>query len=369
VVPAAMKLADLEDECGRPYTEAIRDFEATTKRLGAAKKRVRNLRKQEQAITKKVVGLEKRSGKARKTLDELEENRRELTAYGLKPSHLKTIKGFLSEIRRLGGNPRRAVKILEETASLEGKLVESADQLAQLRRLDEEERQTHRTKIAEFELAEEALTRTIESKQDTLHRLRDEESKLKERIQVLTRRRIALSQQVDGLLRTQASMLGVQPDIDLVAETLPIRKKELRQLGQEKERDKALVAVAKALPKLFAKQPYSRKAIVHWLQLTEDDAPHSGFDEFTRQTIVGLMTEQGFVSTTTHKIAEMQADREISTANNKTKIWMGIARKRLDALRDCQNQMKAVHEAKEKNRDRQLEKRAANLLYEIFSRV
>lgn len=178
----------------------------------------------------------------------------------------------------------------------------------------------------------------------------------------MTDRRIALERQVDGLLKKQAALLEVQPDIDLVSEALPARKKELERLEQQIKEKEILITAAQAIAGWFAKKPYDRNAVIQWLQLTKQPTAYGPLDELARQTVVKLMAKQGFVPTESLRALKENADKTISVHKEKTKMWKNIAKKRLGELEACQKQLTKKSVAEDKKLDESIDKKIVNIV-------
>jgi len=160
-------------------------------------------------------------------------------------------------------------------------------------------------------------------------------------------------------------LLEVQPDIDLVSEALPARKRELEQLEQQIKEEGTLIAAAHAMAALFAKKPYDRNAVVQWLKLTEHNTAYGPFDELTRQTVGRLMAEQGFVPFENLEALKKKAEKEIANCKGQTETWRRIARKRSGELEECQEQLKTKKAAKDKKLDESINKGIANIITEL----
>lgn len=198
--------------------------------------------------------------KAQEILDILRRTRLELASVGLEPRDLDTVKVFLNEISRLRGHPAKAVEIPKRTSSLEAELQQKTDQFNQLEYLNELERRSHRKKVEDLEENRGCLEKEIGDKKETLRQLIIKESEQREKNEALAKRAKDISDQIDGLLRKQATLLQVQPDIDSVSEALPARKKELEQLEQRLKEKSTWYAATEALAALFAQNSHVRKA-------------------------------------------------------------------------------------------------------------
>jgi len=161
----------------------------------------------------------------------------------------------------------------------------------------------------------------------------------------------------------------VQPDIDLVSEALPDRKKELERLEQQIKEDGTLIAAAKALGVLFAKKSYYRNAVVQWLKLTENYTAYGQIDELIRQTVVRLMAEQGFVPVESLEAVKKNAEKKISVCKEKTKTWKNIAQNMWEELEECQKQLKTKKAANDKKLDESIDKGLANIITEIAKKA
>jgi len=128
---AAMKLSKLGRETGKTYRSLITHYEKTVRLEKELRKdeeelklRVRNLKEEYETAAKNLKNLNEKSNNAHKVLNRLSRTKLELATYGLSPRNFETVKVFPSEIRRLGGNPAKAVEILKKISSLEDKLQE-----------------------------------------------------------------------------------------------------------------------------------------------------------------------------------------------------------------------------------------------------
>ena len=314
--------------------------------------------------------MNRRSKKAQEVLDRLDTAKEELADHGLGPDDFQTVKNFLNEIHRLRGDTAKAVEILKETSSLEARLQEETGQFNLLKQLNKEEEERHSRQVAglaqEKERLEKDIAHVLAVKKEVFRQLNDEEDKQRERIKGLTKSVRALEQQYDGRLKKQAAQLNEQPDIDLVSKALPIRKKELAQSKQEIEENKTLIEAAKAFAALLAKKPYDRDTVIGYMQLTKHSATYSSLDEQTRQIIVKLMAEQGYVPIKNLEAAKKDAEKKIAIREAETEMWKRIAGERLREIKAYQKQLGIERATKDKKQDEAIIKRGANMVAELL---
>lgn len=375
-VQAAMKLSRLEKETGKTFKAIIIQYEKTTSRVRRLRKDEKRLRthvgelnEECETTLKKLEELNEKSEKAQKILDRLSITKLELVPFGLKPRDFDTVKIFLSEIGRLGGDPTKAVEILKRTSSLEAELQQKTDRFNQLKYLNGLERRSHRKKVEELEETRECLGKEISDKKETLRQLIIKESEQREKNEALAKRAKATGLRIDGLIREQATLLQVQPDIDLVSKTLPARKKELELLKQKIKEERTLITVTESIAALFAKKSYDRKAVIQWLQLTKHTKTYGPIDESVRKKMVELMAEQGFVPTEKLDAVRLDAEEKIAECKNQAETWQNIAKKRLEQLEECGKLLSAIREAKDKKLDKSIDKRIVNIIAEFAKRA
>lgn len=313
--------------------------------------------------------MNEKSEKAQKILDRLSITKLELVPFGLKPRDLDTVKIFLSEIGRLGGDPTKAVEILKRTSSLEAELQQKTDRFNQLKYLNGLERRSHREKVEELEENRECLGKEIRDRKETLRQLIIKESEQREKNEALAKRAKATGLRIDGLIREQATLLQVQPDIDLVSEALPARKKELELLQQKIKEERTLIAVTESIAALFAKKSYDRKAVIQWLQLTKHTKTYGPIDESVRKKMVEVMAEQGFVPTEKLDEVRRDAEKKIAECEIQAKTWETIAKKRLGQLEKCGKLLSEMRETKDKKLDKSIDKRVVNIITELAERI
>jgi hypothetical protein len=390
-IQAALKLHSLEGETGKEYGPMLTLYEKTKAEQKELEKQgketLTNLNKQKKQVTSDLAGLKARydearnrfkilnekSSDAQQVLDSFESTKKELAAFGLQVDDFEAVRKFLSEICRLGGKPMEALKILKEASSLEAKLQERQRALDSLRRANKEETQSHYQLIKILDRKKEEMEEEIIAKEKTLGELKtaifDTTKKLEIEFTEGSERMHALEQQVDGLLKRQAEMLRVQPDIDLVCEALPVRRKELEESERKIKENEMLIAGATAISNLLSNKPTYRNAIIQFLQMTKKDTGYTSYDKMGCQAMVRIMAKQGFVQKAELEVIQKIAENETQQAQEDAKTWHNIAEKRLKELEKCRAQQKQERNAKDKALDKQINGKIVNVLTELAKKA
>jgi predicted nuclease with TOPRIM domain len=372
LVQSAVELRELEDQAGKPYPEALTEYQKLVKRSDRLKAKTRG-QKQElrrvkvecQTQRERLHRLQKECGDAQRRHDQLRASEDELRAHGLHPRDFDTVNNFLNEIRRLAGDAAGVVKVVKEWGSLE---VETQYHLRELqsainfRKKEEQERLAAREEDARLKDA-------IRGKKETLEVLRREEADLKQNIKNLKGLRQALGQTHDALLQKQAKQLGIQADIDTITEGLQKAQAELAQTErataerkQEGERirqeNREAFERAEAFAAFWAKRPHKREQVKPLLGLGSGDTGVSLGDALAHQRIVEMMAEHEFVP-----------KARLEEAETENGILKRRLEKREEELADCRKRRKEDVAAKQKVIDQLLDDRAASLIAKTATRA
>lgn len=386
-IESAQKLGNLEAETGKSYSQVITEYEKTKEKLNDLTREIKRAevelcRKQED-IKRKIEGLN-REIKAKETeVDELErraktaqtkiadfnKTQNEIRNYGLSFNNYEIVKDFLSEISRLEGNAVQAVTILKECGSLHKKL--------------EQLKADNAKHITEHQKEELIFKITIKSLQDQKTNLEGEitelkevmrslQSKYEELVKTIDKRkeyRQALENQVDGLLRTQAEMLQVMPDIDEVHQALPKKKKELSDTNQKIEAIKPVLSIGAALENLLQKKPLDRNAIILWLRSGRIFKSYQPTDEQSRQKIMQLLAQEGYILRIELEKAQADMKRKIDAAEEQTKFWVKRAERKSKELIECQDLLQEVTGGLDKQRNDKLIKKVSSFLVSLSEKI
>ena len=206
---AAIELSRLERETGKKYRALIahhKEVADSVKQLREDEKKlkssIKTLTEKEETSTKNLEKLERKSKNAQGILDTLDETKENLAAYGLSIGDFEAVKNFLKEIGRLGGDPAKAVEILEEDASLDDNIKKKTRELDELSRRLKEETKTCTKK-----------TRELKETRIKISKLGIKESETAQRLEGLKEDEVQLKGRLKALGTSVAQMLGVKADV------------------------------------------------------------------------------------------------------------------------------------------------------------
>lgn len=393
-VQSALRLSSLEEETGKTYNALIRQYENTKKNIAKLSKeidqtrakfseeekeakkktaslnnRIDSLNEEIQTRETKLIRLDERAQKAQTVLDRFERTRNELHTYGLSYDDFTTVKNLLNSTQKLGGNAAKVVQIIDECDSLENKLSKLKIEIGESQRQQSKEELIHERIIEDLEAKESNLKDRIAEDENKIKTLGTEKNTLKEKITKLQENRQQLATQVDGLQKTQAEMLQVQPDIDVIYETIPVRKEELKELEEKIVTKMYALSVTVALENLLQKRPADRKALINWLQFGGISKEFKSSDEQARQTITEILAKEGYVPKSDLDSARRNYEREIDGAKEETEIWKRRGDRRLKEFEECQELLKETSKALNKENYAELYDRITSLLAKGLSKL
>jgi len=383
-VQSALKLARLEKETGKSHSELIVSYERTNGEIAklsekmkdakskfskdkkAAEAKIRSLDNQIHTRESSLIELEERAETAQTVLDAFEKTQKELYNYGIGFSDFTTVKNFLIDIQKLKGNPVRAVQIIEGCGSLEkelSKLKIDKDYNVALHQL---EQQTHEKQIKELQSKKEKLENELIEKEDERRTLQKKIIEHMEKITNLMQTRKALELQVDGLQKRLAEMLAVQPDIDAIRSAIPARKEELKDLEEKTNGARPILSVAVALESLLQKSSPDRKVLIRWLEFGGISKSFHASDELARKKITELLAKEGYVPKSEHDQTIKTMQGKIDKAEEDIRFWSNRAKKKSEKLIECEKLLREAHEAFDKQKNEELDKRIANFLASLL---
>jgi chromosome segregation ATPase len=434
-VQAALRLSELETETRETYTQLIQEYGKTKTSVMEEKEKIKGLRKEKQRLqidvkslndeitatrqgfeqeetterqnleieiektrahelknledeietkrqkakegidaeTKKLETLQQKSKDAQQVLDTFDRTRKDLAAYKLDFDDFETVRRFCREIQQLGGDPSKAVEILNKELSLEIQLLMQKHRLDNLMQAHEKEKESHESRIEELKKEQEGLEKDIKTKRETVEKLNAEVSDISKKRETqsadLNLTISALQKQLKDLVNTHADMLQVQPEIDSVSKALPIRRKELEELERKIKEDEMMIAGATAISDFLSKKPSDRDAIITFLRMAMGEASYTRRDELARQAMVGIMVEQGYVSQQTVEKMEKEFKEKVSENKKQTQRWHNIAGTRLADLTEFQNKLQKILDEWGKKMDRETNERIVKLMVEVTKRI
>ena len=159
-----------------------------------------------------------------------------------------------------------------------------------------------------------------------------------------------------------AKRLEVQPDIDVICDTIPVRKEELKELEEKIEAKMHVISVAVALENLLQKNPSDRKALIKWLEFGGVSKQFESLDEIARQTLTQLLAKEDYVPKTKLALAHMNFQREIEKTKKDSETWEKIAQLRQEKLDQRSNLLREAQIATEKQENEELDERIASLM-------
>ena len=375
-VQSALRLASLEEETGKTYNDIIMEYENTKKNIAiiseeekGAKKKIKSLDERSQARESQLKQLDERAQKAQKVLDEFDRTNIELQSYDIGYGDLNTVKNFLNNIQKLKGNATKAVQIIQEAGSLENKLHQLKAEIRENQGCQSAEKLIHERVIEKLETTKQVLEKEIGKKEDESERVRGLVNEEMGKLENLWKKRQALELQVDGLQKMLAERLGVQPDIDIIYETLPDRKNELKELEEKIENKKPILSIAANLESLLQKNPADRKVLINWLKFGGISKEFSSTDEWARRTMNEILAKDNYVPKTDLDLARIDFQREIKKAQEDAEREKNLAQRRLEELEKCGNLLRRAHEAIEKQKNEKLDKEIASFIVSVQSHL
>lgn len=220
VVEAAMKLSNLEKECGKTYCEALLDFEEK-------KDKTKTLETKERELTERVDTLEteKKRKLAENNVTEKElayivDLRRDFHKYGVNLSDGAGLWKYLKNMRETGGDPKKFVEYTKKHDSLEKNIAF----------LEQKERQKT-LNVQGLQKEEQNAEKTIDvlnSTKSELDKLISEKRKTKAALEEETGR---TEEEKNQKLATLALLLEVEATAEKVIDALGNKQKELEKIN------------------------------------------------------------------------------------------------------------------------------------------
>jgi chromosome segregation ATPase len=131
ILQSGTRLIELENQAGKPYPEALDEFELVNAKNLKKQKRIKKLNTQNAQLQAQIKKNEERLTQAFRTaneapeeLAEFKKQREELSQHGIKITDIKTISKLLTNIEETGGNAKRTVSLVKEVGSLKKKKAE-----------------------------------------------------------------------------------------------------------------------------------------------------------------------------------------------------------------------------------------------------
>jgi DNA repair exonuclease SbcCD ATPase subunit len=392
-VQPALNLAILEEETGKKYNDVIIEYKNTKKKNSdliekmeqikdefaeenkAAKTKIRSLHTEIQSLDNEIqtresqlIQLGKRAQNAQKVLDEFDSTKTELHSYGVGYGDFTTVKNLLTNIQKLEGNAAKVVQKIEECGSLENKLSELKVKIKKSQHQQSVEQLTHKIIIKKLETTKHDLENRIIGDESRIGALSTEKIGLMDEISKLKEKRKQMTCQVDGLQKMLAERLGVQADIDVIYETIPVRKKELKELQENIETKRLILSVVVAFENLIRKNPADRKALIKLLELGGVSKEFGAFDRLARQTVTEILAKDGYVPKFDLKFAIIKSKREIDSAKEESERWKRIAQQRLREREKCEKFLQEAYEAIDKEKYAKLEKSISSFFVTLSSK-
>jgi myosin heavy subunit len=131
ILQSGTRLIELENQAGKPYPEALDEFELVNAKNLKKQKRIKKLNTQNAQLQAQIKKNEERLTQAFRTaneapeeLAEFKKQREELSQHGIKIPDVKTISKFLVNIKETGGSAKRTVSLVKNVGSLKKKKAE-----------------------------------------------------------------------------------------------------------------------------------------------------------------------------------------------------------------------------------------------------
>jgi len=392
-VPAAIRLASIEEETGKNYQQVIKEYKEVTNKIPKLKKdksdlldfikktqsALQNLKNEkeeaEKSFQKLLEDLEDEEKKARekhqhfleehdltmKKVKDVVDLQARLATQGITLKNVEQLHAVLNEVKRLGFDPTQIATCVEELGSLQNKisvLMQDADK-------KQRSLQDIITQIENAEKAKKKILDDIDRLEEEKERiLTEKKNKCKTYDEMINER----VKQVGEWERKVGEMLNTNADAEAILSRLDELNSEIAKLEQKIQGMEQYVALVENFGAIIErKTPADRKKIINMLQLADFRRGFNKGDELARKYIVEFMAEEGYVPKKELDQCKTDAEEKIKNLEGRLEIEKGLAKKSLEHYEECMGTLKKEREERKKKSEDTAVEKAGEVIYKIVS--
>jgi len=219
VIQGAMHLFNLEEESGKSYSEAMKEFGNKTEQVKRLSERILTL---EQEIVKKEEKRKQKlrqSGITEKEIKHVKEIRQNLRKYGIRLTDAQNLQKYLKNMEETGANPRNFVKFARKIGSLKGRLTFLQNQ-----------KQQKTVELDEIKKEKDSVENELYVLKTTMSKLRREELEIKGRLGGLQEQVDQQRGRHEAAVLSLAEILRVKASVDEINSAIEAKNNELADL-------------------------------------------------------------------------------------------------------------------------------------------